>query len=237
MEGHPIGEIVLLRRCGAQPPAHRRKVRPRRLSRWRKTRAARIASEPPPAQRSSARSIALGVFDRRAVADEAVKQQFADEAARHDRALVDIEPHALDIGAIEQIGGRLARRDPRVDQRDEPRALGAGETGVEERIERVDRQLQPFEDDEGRFVDRVGRAMTIGKLGGVEAADGVAEEIANGDEDGEPFVVAGYGGKVNHALGRRRSDALRLGTSAGVAGRRNISSYPRATHCAFMHPW
>ena len=167
-----------------------------------KTRAARIASEPPPAQRSSALSIGVGVVDRRAGADEAVKQQFADEAARHDRALVDIERHALDIGAIEQIGGRLARRDARVDQRQQPRALGRGQAGVEERIERVDRQLEPFEDDERRFVDRVGRAVTIGEFGGVEAADGVAEEIANGDEDGEALVVGGYGGELNHALAR-----------------------------------
>ncbi len=194
-----------------------------------KTRAARIASEPPPAQRSSALSTALGVVDRRAGADEAVKQQFADEAARHDRALVDIERHALDIGAIEQIGGRLARRDARVDQSEQPHALGAGQSGVEERIERIDRQFEPFEDDERRFVDRIGRAVTIGEVGGVEAADGVAEEIANGREDREALVVGGDGGQVSHAPRSR--------DMAGVAGHRMFRCRSRAAHCAFMHSW
>src|SRR6202035_1336144 len=50
-----------------------------------------------------------GIFDQGALADEAAEQQFADEAARHDHALVDIEGLALDIGAIDEIGGRLTR--------------------------------------------------------------------------------------------------------------------------------
>ncbi len=200
-----------------------------------KTRAARIASEPPPAEVEHALD-GVGIVDRRAGADEAAEQQFADEAARHDRALVDIERHALDIGAIEQIGGGLARGDSRVDQRDEPRALGASEARVEERIERIDRQLEPFEDDERRFIDRVGRAMTICKVGCVEAADGVAEEIANGGEDGEPLVVGGYGGQLNHALARARRAAPRSEEMAG-AGHRMFRCRSSAAHSAFMHSW
>ena len=41
----------------------------------------------------------------------------------------------------------------------------ASQASVEEWIERIDRQLEPFEDDERRLVERIGRAMTVGKLG------------------------------------------------------------------------
>ena len=84
----------------------------------------------------------IGVLDQRALADEAAEQQFADEAARHDHALVDIERHALDIGAIEKVGGGLARRDARVDQLQRGARARRRQRGVEKRIERVDRQAQ-----------------------------------------------------------------------------------------------
>ena len=78
----------------------------------------------------------------RAILGEGGCQQFADQAARDDDALVDIERHALDIGAVQEIGGGLARRHPRFDQVQEPRPLVAQEPGVEKRIERVDRQAE-----------------------------------------------------------------------------------------------
>ena len=80
-----------------------------------KTRAARMASEPPPVQRSRTRDTASGSPIELVVLGERRHQQFADEAARHDDALVDVERHALDVGAVEEIGGGLARgrRAPR----------------------------------------------------------------------------------------------------------------------------
>ena len=132
-----------------------------------------------------------------------MEQQFADEAARHDRPLVDIEGNALDIGAVEQVGGRPARGDARIDQRQQPRPLVVGQARVEEGVERVDRQLQPFKDDERRLVECIGRAVAIGEFGGVEAADRVAEEITDGDEDSEPLVGGGGSERAGHA---RRSE-------------------------------
>ena len=133
-----------------------------------------MASEPPPVQRSSARDTALGspvsVFSSANVRH----QEFADEAPRHDDALVDIERHALDIGAVQEIGGRLSRRHARFDQRVEPFALASEQLGVEKRVDLVDRELQPLEDEIGGLVERRGRAMSKGEAGGAKAADGVA---------------------------------------------------------------
>ena len=82
----------------------------------------------------------LGIADERVVLGESGHHQFANQAARDDDALVDIERHALDVGAVDKVGGGLARRYARLDQSQEPRALVAKEPGVEKRIEHVDRQ-------------------------------------------------------------------------------------------------
>ena len=156
-----------------------------------------------------------------------MKQQLADETARHDRPLVDIKWHALDVGLVQQIGGGPAGGDARVDQRNQLRPLGADKARVEEGFERVDRQLEAFQHDERGFVDRVGRAVAVSQLGGVEPADGVAEEIADSQKGGEPLVVGVDCGRVSHG---RRQEKM-----AGTAGHRECRSRSTAAHCAFMH--
>ena len=143
-----------------------------------KTRAARTASEPPPVQRSSDARHRFGIAGQCVVFGEGRHQEFADEATRHDDALVDIERHALDVGAVEKIGRGLSRGHARFDQRVEAFALAPQELGVEKRIERVDRKVQAFEDEIGGFVERGRRAVAESEARGAEAADGVAQPVA-----------------------------------------------------------
>ena len=131
---------------------------------------------------------ALGVAGKRVVLGESGHEKLADQAARYDDALVDIERHALDIGAVDKIGGGLAGRRTRLDQLEEPRPLVAQEPGVEKRIERVDRQAQTLEDEKGGLVERSRRAVTEGEAGGEKPADRVAQPVARGQERFEPLV-------------------------------------------------
>ena len=68
----------------------------------------------------------VGVAYERVVLGERGHQEFADEAARDDRSLVDVERNALDIGAVQEVSRGLSRRDPRCDQRVEPFAVRPG---------------------------------------------------------------------------------------------------------------
>ena len=134
--------------------------------------------------RSRIRAILRRIAERFACGarEEVAGQQFADIGARHDHPFVDMEGDAADIGAAEEIGRRLARRDACLDQIGEALALGQDEPGVEERIELVDRKLQGLEHDEGRLVEGIGRAVAIDEAGSVETADREAEEVADRDE-------------------------------------------------------
>ena len=105
--------------------------------------AARIASEPPPAHEIER---AFDFDPASPISDPSPTRPPNSNSPMKLRgtidALVDIERHALDIGAIEEIGGGLARGDAGVDQRQKARALLARQRGVEKRIERVDGQAQ-----------------------------------------------------------------------------------------------
>ena len=130
----------------------------------------------------------VGVAGQRVVFGERGHEEFADEAARHDHALVNIERHALDVGAVHEIGGGLAGRDARLDQRVEPLALAPQELGVGERIERIDREMEGFENEEGRFVDRVRRAVAESEASGAKAADGITKPVARRQEERDALV-------------------------------------------------
>ena len=163
-----------------------------------KTRAARMASEPPPVQRSSAEAIVAGSPMNPLSSAKRGHQQFADQAARDDDALVDIERHALDVSAIDEIGGGLARRYARLDQFHKPQTLGAQKPGVEKGIERVDRQAQAFEDEKGGLVERGRRAMAESEIGSKKAADRIAQPVSRGKESFDPLVRSE---ELGHALG------------------------------------
>ena len=117
-------------------------------------------------------------------------EEFADQAARHDDALVDIERHALDIGAVQEIGGGLAGRRPRFDEIAEPRPFArrrslASRNGSSVSIGR----LETLENEKGGFVEGGGRAVAEGEVGGEKAADRVAQPVARGEERLDPLVA------------------------------------------------
>ena len=138
-------------------------------------------------------------------------QELANEAARHDDPLVDVKRHALDIGAVQEVGGRLSGDDARLDQRVEPRALGAQEPGVEKGIERVDRKIEAFENDEGRFVERCRRPVAERQVLGAEAANRVTQPVARGGEKRDALIAPA----VRLRLGRLAFAATGLGPRAG----------------------
>jgi hypothetical protein len=61
-------------------------------------------------------------------------------------------------------------------------SLRPAAAGVEERLELVERQLERVQDQVGRFVEGFGAAVAEKQLGGVEAGDGVAQQVARRGE-------------------------------------------------------
>ncbi len=147
-----------------------------------------MASEPPPVQRSRTVETRSGSPISALSSAKAVASSSPTRLRGDNDALVDIERHALDVGAIEQIGGGLAGRRPRFDEREQPRPLRAEELGVEKRIERVDRQTQTLEDEEGGFVERGRCPLAESEIGGDEPPDRIAQPIARRREQVEPLV-------------------------------------------------
>ncbi len=145
-------------------------------------------------ERTAARAEVEHRGDRLWIADDAIvlgesrHEQFANQAARDDDALVDIEGHALDVGAVDKVGGGLARGCARLDQFQESRTLAAKQPGVEKRIERVDRQAQALEDEKGGLVERRRRAVAEGEAGREKAPDRVAQPVSRGQERFNPLV-------------------------------------------------
>jgi len=135
----------------------------------------------------------VGIADQGALAatEQAGEQKIADEGARHDHALVDIKGHAADIGFVEQIGRRLARRNTSIDQIDQTAPLLRQQPRIQKRIEIVDRQMQGLEENESGLVERIGRAMPIGEFGCVKTRDGEAQEIAQRQQAIRGVVIGG----------------------------------------------
>jgi hypothetical protein len=89
----------------------------------------------------------------------AVGEQFGDEGARHDHALVDVEGHVLQPGFFRQVGGGLAGGDAFVHQRDGPGFVFGGELVLRTFLQRVQRQAERGEHQPGRLVEGVGGAV------------------------------------------------------------------------------
>ncbi len=62
------------------------------------------------------------------------------------------------------------------------------ELRVEKRIERIDRQPEPFKDEKGGFIERRRRAMAEGELSRKKATDRIAQPVSRGEERFDPFV-------------------------------------------------
>ena len=94
----------------------------------------------------------------------------------------------MDIGAAGEIGGRFAAGHARFDPFGKQLSLRRRQPGIEEGIERVDRQFEAVEDQEGRIVAGRRRAMAEAEIGGTEAADRIAPEVAEGEKFGDDQV-------------------------------------------------
>ena len=78
-------------------------------------------------------------------------QQFADEGARHDHALVDIERQAAHVDLVDEIGGRLSRGDAAARSgREFVLASARGDARGGESLELVGMKMQAFRRPETR---------------------------------------------------------------------------------------
>ena len=123
-----------------------------------------------------------GILDQRTagfviLAAEMRVQQFADEGARHDGALVDIERQAAHVDLVDQIGGGFARGDAARDHVEDGLGLVCGDPRHRKRLELVGMQMQRFADQEGGLRHRIGGAMREHQFRFDEAAGGIAHEI------------------------------------------------------------
>ena len=128
-----------------------------------------------------------GGFDGPRVVDprrQLLVEQFGDEGARHDDAVVDVETMFAEPGFVGQVGSwqaLLATAPENIQQRF---TLVRQQTGIEKRFEAVERQIQRVQREISRFVPGVVTAMAEKQAGGIEAADGVTKVVANGDQFG-----------------------------------------------------
>ena len=109
-------------------------------------------------------------------------QQFGDVGTRHDHALVDIKRMFAQPGFVGEIRRRQAFPDPAFDHGLHLFRFAMCQAGIEEGIEPVERQVQGMQDQIGRFVEGVVRAVTKRQLGFVEARHRKTQPVAHGDE-------------------------------------------------------
>src|SRR5437868_2845558 len=104
-------------------------------------------------------------------------QEFADEGARHDGALVDIERQPAHIDLVDEIGGRLSRRNASLDQVEDFLRLRRGDARMGKLLELVGMQMQRLGYQERGFGNGIGGAMGEDEFCFRKAAYGVADEI------------------------------------------------------------
>lgn len=124
---------------------------------------------------------------------QAMVQQLGDGRARHDHPLVDIEAVAAQPGLVRQVGGRQALVHAPVDQVQHAFALLAQHARVQERIQRVGRQVQAMQHQVDGLVPGIVGAMAQGDVAGMEARHRVADQVAQGLQ----FLAVGRGIKLN----------------------------------------
>jgi hypothetical protein len=146
-----------------------------------------MARQPEPVQIEHALDLSR-ILDRQ----HTIGQHVADEGARDQRSAVGMEAHAVHVGRAHQIGRGQAQADARVDQGQQPCALGGCRLEVDIGFEPVDRQSQRLQHQEGRLVAGVGRAVPVGQPRGTEPPHCVPEDFTQGVE--RRFVGSGHAG-------------------------------------------
>ncbi|MPN35382.1 hypothetical protein SDC9_182880 [bioreactor metagenome] len=111
-------------------------------------------------------------------------KQFSDKGARDDDAVIDIETVFAEPGFVRQIGGRQAVLAAAGVDVEQLLAFVRQQSGVEERLQAVERQVQRVQRQVHRLVPGIVAAVAKKQAGGIEAADGVANVVADGEEFG-----------------------------------------------------
>jgi hypothetical protein len=121
---------------------------------------------------------------------EAVFEQFGEVGARHDHARIDMEAELAEPGFVQQVGRRQAMDHALLQAFQQRVALAAGKAGIEERLQRIARQVQGGEQDPDRLVPGIVGAVAEMQAGLVEAADGPAQPVAQGDSSSvAPWIM------------------------------------------------
>ena len=172
-----------------------------------------------------------GVFI--AVAAEMGVQQFADEGARHDGALVDIERQAAHIDLVDEIGRGFAGGDALIDQTEDFLAFRGGDARGGKAFELVGMQMQGLANQECRFGHRIGGAMREHQFRLGKAADGVADEIEQRQQFARGDLRRFRGDAARFGAGFARF-AIRIWSSARRRHHRGCA--PRSSSCLFRFP-
>ena len=130
----------------------------------------------------------LRVFDP---GREAVFEQFGEIGTRHDHARIDMEAELAEPGFVQQVGRRQAMHHALLQAFQQRVALAAGKACIEKRLQRVARQMQGGKHDPDRLIPGIVGAVAKMQAGLVEAADGPAQPVADGDKL--------LGGAVDHS--------------------------------------
>ncbi len=183
-----------------------------------------------------------GVADDRAeaVADD----QLADERARHDHPLVDVEPMSADPRRLHEIGCGRPGRDPPLDEVEHGDAFAPCQPRIEPRLELIDGEIEGRKQQERRLVDRPRGAVAIHQPRRLEPADAIAQPVSHRVEVADRFVGIGGGPPRPwssrhfahpHMRRRGRRPWLRCRRPARLAARRACRSRG-VCHKAHGHP-
>ena len=114
----------------------------------------------------------------RQVRRKTVGQQFGNERARYQHALVDVKTEIAKPRLVRQVCSRYALIDATAEQRTEFGALGGRQFRIEELLEAIERQMQRVQQQVCSFVVRIRGAVAERESSLVEARYGVAQEVA-----------------------------------------------------------
>ncbi len=104
-------------------------------------------------------------------------QQLANEGARNNHALVDIERQSAHVDLVDEVGRGLSRRDAARDHIENLSRFGGGDPRGRKRLELVGIQMQRGAHQEGGFGHRIGGAVREYQFRLDEPAHRIADEI------------------------------------------------------------
>jgi len=119
---------------------------------------------------------------------EILFEQIGEIGTRHDDAFIDIKAEFAQPRLARQVGRRQALGDALLENVVHSQAFGVRQPAIDKRLQPVVRQVQGVQDQPGRLVVGVVAAMAEEQVGFVEAADGVTQPVAQGDEFVEKMV-------------------------------------------------